>query len=131
MADAIHQEVFIGASPERIYRAYMNADEHSTFTGGGKTEINASDGGAFSCHDGMITGRNVELVPGSLIVQAWRAANWEPGRYSVVRIAMEPAADGTNLTLDQEGFPEGEKNMLEGGWQQRYWEPLRQYLANS
>jgi activator of HSP90 ATPase len=71
----------------------------------------------------------LELVPGQRIVQAWRAANWEEGVYTVVRIELNGDGKTTKLTLDQTGIPEGQGEHLEGGWHKMYWEPLRKYLA--
>lgn len=128
MSESIHQEVVLNASPSRIYEAYMDSDEHSAFTGGAAAQITSEEGGSFMCHGGGIVGRNVELVPGKRIVQAWRSTNWEEGVYSMVSIGLEPEGNGTRLTLDHTGFPDGAKEMLEGGWHERYWKPMGEYL---
>lgn len=62
-------------------------------------------------------------------MQAWRVGNWEPGRYSVIRVQLERSGDGTKLVLDHTGFPEGQGEHLAGGWHERYWKPLAKYLA--
>lgn len=129
MADDIHQEVTIEASPERVYRALTDAKQFAELSGGAAAEIAPEAGGAFSAFGGMIEGRNVELVPNRRIVQEWRVANWEPGVYSLVRFELQPEGTGTRLVFDHSGFPEGEREHLASGWHQQYWEPLRRYLA--
>jgi uncharacterized protein YndB with AHSA1/START domain len=125
----IHQEVVLKASPERIYEALTNAKQFSEFTGGAAAQINPEVGGSFSCFGGQIVGRNVELVPNQRVVQAWRVRSWGEGVYSIVRFELEPAGSETRVVFDHSGFPEDQREHLESGWRQMYWEPLRKYLA--
>ena len=99
MAEPIRQEVVLPATPGRIYSAYMDSAEHEAFTNNGPASISDDVGGAFSCHGGAISGRNVELVAGKRIVQAWRVASWPAGVYSLVRIDLEPAGTQTRVKL--------------------------------
>jgi activator of HSP90 ATPase len=129
MSTPIRQEVLFNGSPKRIYDALLDARQFSAFTGGAPAEIDSGAGGAFSCFGGMITGRNIELVPNQRIVQAWRASNWPEGIYSIVKFELDTQGTDAKLTLDQTGFPAGNAEHLEGGWHKMYWEPLRKYLA--
>jgi activator of HSP90 ATPase len=129
MENSIRQEVTIKARPERIYDTLLNAKRFSEFCGGAPATIVPEAGGAFSCFNGMITGRNVELVPSHRIVQAWRTGNWPEGVYSIVRFELNAQGAETKLTLDHSAFPEGASEHLRGGWHKMYWEPLKKYLA--
>ena len=129
MSEPIHQDVLIKASPQRIYDALTDAKLFSAFTGGAAAEIDGRAGGAFSCFGGRITGRNVELVPGERVVQAWRAGHWPTGVYSIVRFELQRDHDGTRLVFDQSGFPADNRQHLEAGWHKMYWDPLRAFLA--
>jgi uncharacterized protein YndB with AHSA1/START domain len=129
MANPIHQEVVIKASPERVYQALTNPEQFSEFTGAGPAEISSEVGGSFSCFGGVIQGRNVELVPNQRIVQAWRVANWDPGVYSIAKFELREQGSDTRLIFDHTGFPEAEREHLDSGWHARYWEPLQKYLA--
>lgn len=129
MTAFIHQEITFNATPRRLYQALLDAKQFSEFTGGAPAQIDAAVGGAFSCFGGMITGRNVELDPDRRIVQAWRAGNWPEGVYSIVRFEMTGQGAGTKLTFDHSGFPDGQREHLDGGWHKMYWEPLRKYLS--
>ena len=131
MSDRIHQELVYEADPKRIYGILTDAEAFSAMSGGAPAEIDARDGGAFSCFGGMIEGRNVECVPGERLVQAWRAKTWEPGVYSVVRYELRPERTGTRLVLDHAGFPAGQADHLGKGWHANYWEPLKQMLAQA
>ena len=133
MPTAIHQEVEFNTSPQRVYQALLDAKQFSTFSGA-PAEIEPQAGGAFSCFGGIVTGRNVELVPNKRIVQAWRIKIWPEGVYSIVAFELEPKGSGTLLTMAHDGFPEDMRahlngEMPEGGWHRQYWEPLKKYLA--
>ena len=128
MSGSIHQELVFNATPERIYQALMNSEQHSAFTGG-PAEVSQEVGGEFSCHGGQVVGRNIELVPNKRIVQAWRIAGWDEGVYSVVKFELQGQGSKTKLVLDHSGFPEDHREHLDGGWHARYWEPLQKYLS--
>jgi activator of HSP90 ATPase len=125
---ALHQEIFFKASPQRVYEILLNSQQFTAFSGAPAT-IDPKVGGAFSIFGGMIVGINVELAPNQLIVQAWRAADWPAGVYSLVRIQLKPQGAGTLLILDQSGFSAGGFNHLSAGWADHYWQPLGKYLT--
>jgi len=129
MTEPIRQEIVLPSTPGRLYAAYLDSAEHEAFTRNGSASMSDDVGGAFSCHGGAISGRNVELVPGKRIVQAWRVANWPAGVYSLVRIDLEPAGSQTRVRLTHDAIPEGERDHLDSGWHSRYWEPLRAYFT--
>lgn len=124
----IHQEITLAAPPQRIYDVLMSSEEHAAFTGDA-ADISPETGGAFTAHGGKIEGRNIELLPGKRIVQAWRVADWPAGQYSLVRLELEAADGGTKLTLDHGAAPEGSEPHLDAGWHRMYWEPLARFLA--
>lgn len=128
---AIHQEVVYDVAPARIYGVLTNAEHFSQMSGGAPTQIDAQDGGAFSCFGGMILGRNIECASDTRLVQAWRAKTWEAGLYSIVRVELRAEGAGTRLVLDHTGFPDGQAEHLAKGWHANYWEPLRKAVAAS
>ena len=125
---SIHQEVLILATTDRIYEALIDEDQFSKITGNLPTEIDGREGGRFSCFGGMITGRNVELVPGRRIVQAWRVKSWEPGTFSIVSFELIPEGSATKIIFDHTGYPEAEEQHLAIGWSTNYWRPLQEFL---
>ncbi len=130
-ARAIHQEELFAAAPARLYEALLDEKQFAAFSGA-KAEIDRSAGGTFSLFNGVIVGRNIELVASQRIVQAWRdTPAWPAGLYSIVRFELKPRGGGTLLVMDHTGFPldEGEAESLARGWPEHYWAPLRKYLA--
>ncbi len=125
---SLHQQIDLNASPQRIYDILMDAKKFAAVTGL-TAEIDPVVGGAFKTFGGVIEGRNVELISGQRIVQAWRPANWDPGVYSVVHFELKVHEAGTTLILDHTGFPEGDFDHLDAGWYLRYWNPLKKYIS--
>lgn len=124
----LHQEVEFNATMQRIYEVLLNSREFAAFSGA-PAEIGREVGSAFTMFDGKIVGRNVELVPGRRIVQAWRPIDWNPGVYSLVKFELSPQGSHAKVILDHTGFPEGTYDHLNIGWKLKYWDPLRKYLA--
>jgi uncharacterized protein YndB with AHSA1/START domain len=140
-AESIHQEVTFAANPKRVYEALTDARQFQRVVelssamktrmpaGAPPAQISAEVGGAFSTFGGIISGRQIELVPGQRIVQAWRPMYWNPGVYSIVKFELAANGSGTRLTLDHRGFPDGDGQSLLDGWNKNYWEPLEKFLA--
>jgi activator of HSP90 ATPase len=127
---SLHQEIDLQASARRIYEVLLDSKQFAAFSGD-SAEIGREEGSAFSMFGGVIVGRNIELVPGQRIVQAWRPAYWPPGVYSLVHFELKALNSKTTLILDHTGFPEGDFASLSDGWGKKYWEPLKKYLAKS
>lgn len=125
---SLHQEVELAANAARIETALLDAKQFAAFTGLAAT-IDRQEGGAFSLFGGLIVGRNVELVSGTRVVQAWRPTHWDPGVYSMVKFEFKPKGSGTLVVLDHTGFPAGEYDHLAWGWTAHYWDSLRKFLA--
>jgi activator of HSP90 ATPase len=139
-AESIHQEPVFKASPKRVYEALTDTKQfakvvqlsgamQSMSLGNKPTEISKQTGGAFTLFGGHIFGRNLEVLPGLRIAQAWRVADWNPGVYSIVRFELTDQGPSTKILFDHTGFPTGLGEHLAEGWTANYWEPLRKYLA--
>jgi len=140
IADAIHQEVNLSASPNRIYAALLDTKQFDEMTrlipsmqtaklGNEPTKISRELGGPFTLFRGHIVGRHVEFIPNQRIVQAWRVVDWNPGVYSIVKFELNQRGSGTRLVFDHTGFPVGLAKHLADGWKEHYWEPLQKYLT--
>jgi len=127
---SLHQEVELMATAQRIYGVLLDSKQFAAFTGLAAT-IDPSEGGAFLMFGGLIAGRNIELVPGQRIVQAWRPTHWDPGVYSIVKFELKSGQSGTTVILDHTGFPEGDFDGLDSGWPERYWKPLGKFLSDT
>jgi uncharacterized protein YndB with AHSA1/START domain len=129
-AEAIHQEVVLKASRERVYAALTEAEQFRKISNGLDTQISKEPGGAFSLFGKAIAGRHIELIPGQRIVQAWRSNGWQEGHFSIARFELKDEAGQTRIVFDHTGFPKGQAEHLAGGWKQHYWEPLAQYFKS-
>jgi activator of HSP90 ATPase len=142
-APAIHQETVISATCARVYGALTSARDFESITrlsdaaelltaaNAKVTAISSRAGGAFTLFGGYITGRNLELVPGKRLVQAWRAGGWDAGDYSVVRFELRSESGGCRILFDQRGFPPNQGKSLAYGWRVHYWEPLSKFLSGT
>jgi activator of HSP90 ATPase len=125
---ALHQEIDFSASPQRIYEVLLDSKQFAAMTGL-SADIDPNPGGAFKAFGGLIMGRNVELILHQRIVQAWRPGSWDPGVYSIVRFELRPRGSETTVVLDHTGFPEGDFDGLNAGWNPRYWAPLKKFVG--
>jgi activator of HSP90 ATPase len=121
--ETIHQEPVFKANRKQIYEALLDEKQFSKMTGLA-AQISREVGGAFSCFEGQIKGRNVELVPNGRIVQAWRSEGWKPGIYSIAKFVLVEQGSGTKIVFDHTGFPVGQAEHLASGWQEHYWASL-------
>ena len=138
---AIHHRLTFNAPPKRIYDVLLDATQFQKVmmlsqamkggmpAGAKPTAISPVAGGAFTLFGGVITGRNIELVPNTRIVQAWRDADWKLGMYSLATFELASSGARTLMTFEHRGFPDAEAATLNAGWKANYWEPLAKYLA--
>jgi activator of HSP90 ATPase len=140
--EAIHQERIFKARPQRVYEALTiegQFDKIIQLSGVMKanamaqlqspTKLSRDAGGEFALFGGYIVGRQIELVPNELIVQAWRVRGWGRGIYSIARFDLTDQGESTNLVFDHRAFPKGQAEHLASGWQEHYWDPLTKFLA--
>ncbi|XP_009771571.1 uncharacterized protein [Nicotiana sylvestris] len=72
--------------------------------------ISKEVGGEFSIFNGSVTGTNVELQEGKLIVQKWRFGSWPDGVQSTVQITFEEPGSGvTVVKLTHTDVPEEDR----------------------
>jgi activator of HSP90 ATPase len=139
--DAIHQEVTFDAPPGRVYAlltdqhefqkvvALSGAAQSGKIKAGTAAHIGREAGSAFAIFGGFVVGRNIELVPNTRLVQAWRPQDWPAGVYSIVRFELLEHGGGTLLKFDHTGFPASDADNLAQGWKLNYWQPMAAVLA--
>lgn len=140
--EAIHQERVFKAGRRRVYDALtvesqfdkviqlsgvMKADVMSKMQK--PTRLSPHAGGDLALFGGYIVGRQIELFPNELIVQAWRVLSWARGIYSIARFELTDQGGSTKLIFDHTGFPKGQAEHLASGWQEHYWDPLSKFLS--
>src|SRR5438046_1906630 len=89
----IEREVTFQVSPKEVFDSLMDAERHAAFTGA-PAEIERRSGGRFSAYGGHCGGVTVDLKADERIVQAWRAADWPEGHFSLLTYALAPLDGG-------------------------------------
>ena len=126
----IRQSVTLRAKPLEVYEAFVDADKHSAFTGSRATG-EARVGSEFSAWDGYITGKYIELEEGRRIVQEWATTEWPDGYPpSRFELSFKLVGGNTEVSMVQSSVPEELAEDLRNGWNEFYWEPLREYFKN-
>jgi uncharacterized protein YndB with AHSA1/START domain len=117
------------ASAQEIYEAWLDSLAHSEMTRGGAS-MSDEVGAEVSAWDGYITGRNLELVPHERIVQSWRTTQFtDEHEDSIVTVTLEELEDGTLLMIEHSNVPDEQKHYEEGGWQEHYFDPMKEYFT--
>ena len=123
----IQQSITFKANPHEIYEVLMDVNKHSKLTGS-KVKIERNVGSEFSIYDGDIQGVNLELVPDQKITQSWRYRDWPTGHYAKNVFLIKEIPNGTRLIFTQTGIPEEFYEDIKQGWQDYYWEPMKELL---
>ena len=119
----------IPASKETIYNAWLDGKQHAAMTHTGEATAGTKVGDSFSAHDGYITGKNVELLPYSKIVQSWRSTEFsEDEEDSLIEVSFEGADGGTLVTLTHSNLPP-HGTQYESGWKAFYFELMKVYFG--
>jgi activator of HSP90 ATPase len=128
MTKPIVQSVTFKASPEELFEIFTDSKKHSAATGA-RASVSAKAGAKWTAHGGMILGRNLLVVPGRMIVQAWRAAHWKDSDPdSILMMTFSAAPGGGKIDLVHAGVPEHDHQGVSKGWPQYYWKPWKAYL---
>jgi activator of HSP90 ATPase len=125
---SITQQALIAAEPAEVYAVLADADALSALSGMSGVP-GPSAGEEFSAFDGNVTGRQIELVPGQRLVQAWRFPQFAPGTYSMVSFTLTAEAGGTRLVIQQHGEPDDWHDHIDANWPTFYLTPLENHFA--
>ncbi len=118
------------ASPNTVYEAWFDSDQHSEMT---QSLATASTGiaGIFTANDGYIDGINLELLVGERIHQAWRTSQFEDADPdSSIELNFKAASIGTFITLNHWNIPDEQAEGYQSGWQDLYFIPMQEYFAD-
>lgn len=126
----LQQLIMLEASPDAVYEALMDSAKHATFTGA-PADISRQVGGSFTVHNELFSGMNLELEPGTKIVQHWRSEDWPRDHWSVLTLMLSPMPKGTALLMIHRDVPTDKAKNVDEGWMNLYWKPLRKFLKKS
>ena len=128
MTKAIQQSVTFPASPERLFEIYIDSKKHSAATGA-KAIVSRKAGGKFAAFDGLLSGKNLVVIPNHMIVQAWRGTHWkktDPDSILILKFSKTKA--GGLVDLVHVNVPDHDHAGVIKGWSKFYWKPWRAYL---
>ncbi|CAI9765691.1 unnamed protein product [Fraxinus pennsylvanica] len=115
-----------------LYEILMDENRWKGFTQS-NARISKEVGGEFSIFDGSVTGTNVELQEGKLIVQKWRFGSWPDGMVSTVRLTFDEHESGVTIVhLSHTDVPEEDRygnatvvENTERGWRDLIFHKIR------
>jgi len=129
MTDAIQQTVEFEVSPKTLYGLYMNSAKHAKATGL-PAKMSAKAGGTFRACGKALRGKNLAVVPGKMVVQAWRSIAFKKSDPdSILILTFSKTARGARVDLVHVNVPEQDHKGVTDGWPKYYWNPWRAYLA--
>ena len=131
---SIHQETVIDAAPAQVYAVLTDGEKFAAATGQ-PARLTDQEGEEFTLFSGRVEGRQIELVPGKRVVQAWRFAGahpepWDAGVYSVVRFTLTREGQATRFVIDHDGIPPQAEQRIATGYPSFYQDPLADYLSS-
>jgi uncharacterized protein YndB with AHSA1/START domain len=107
---------FAGITPERLYSAWLDSEQHAAFTGS-PAKVDPQVGGSFTAWDGYIQGATLELQPFLRILQSWRTTEFpEDSPDSSLEVFVQEEKGGARLTLIHTQIPDGQAESYRQGW---------------
>jgi len=115
------------ATPESVFNAWLDSDEHSRMTGG-QAKVSTIVGETFEAWDGYIQGKNLKLESPIRILQNWRTSEFmESEEDSLLEILLESEGNGTRITIRHSNLPEHGMHYQQG-WIDAYFDPMKEYF---
>jgi activator of HSP90 ATPase len=66
----------------------------------------------------------------AMTVQSWRTSEFADAHAdSQIEVLLEPAEEGTLLTIRHTNVPDGQLGYEQSGWQESYFEPMREHFG--
>ena len=119
----------IPATPEAVYNAWLNSEEHTQMTGG-SAQVSAVVGETFEAWDGYIQGKNLELDPPKRVLQSWRTSEFEDSEEdSLLEILFTPEGKETRVTIRHSNLPKHGMQYKQG-WVDSYFTPMKDYFGD-
>lgn len=115
--------ITLHAVPEDVYNALVNPEMIELWTGE-PAVMSEEPGSEFSLWDGSISGKNLEFVKNSKIVQEWYFGEQEEP--SIVTIKLHPSGNQTSMEVRQTNIPDESFENIKEGWITDYMGSLDQ-----
>jgi activator of HSP90 ATPase len=128
MINVIQQSVeFEKTTAEELFDILLDPRKHAEII---KAEVKISrrEGDSFSAFNGMVTGKNLTIVPNKMIVQSWRGNVWKDDDLdSIVIMTFTSTKRGAKIDLVHANVPDQFVKVEK--WKELYWEPIKTYLS--
>lgn len=128
---------FDNETPERLYKLYLDPEHHAAAcnTGAGSVSVDNKVGGELIAFKGKLKARILHLVPGQVIVLAWRNFKFDevgPETLdSTVTLTFRANERGAEIELVQANVPDQFLKLINTHWNTLYWDRWRTYLAKN
>lgn len=107
----------INAEPSDVYSALTNPFTIELWSGY-PAVMPAEPGSEFSLWDGDISGRNIEFIPDSKVVQEWYFG--DQTERSIVTISIQPFREDSQVTVEHTNIPDEDFEDIAEGWREYY-----------
>ncbi len=107
----------INAEPSDVYSALTNPFTIELWSGY-PAVMSEDPGSEFSLWEGDITGRNIEFVRNSKVVQEWYFGDQQ--EKSIVTITISPDGENSLVTVEQTNIPDEDFQEISEGWREYY-----------
>ena len=126
MNKAIEQKIlFRGATAAELFDIFVNPKKHSAIHGGATTKISDKEGHDFSLLNGNLNGKNLLIVPGRMIVQAWRGNVWKRDDLdSILTLVFSDTKAGGQIEMVHAFTPSQFTEL----WDKVYWQPMKAFI---
>ena len=125
MRNVIYKTCTLPAAAEKLFEMYLDPEQHGAFTG----MAARIDGSEFRAFDGLLTGKLLHVVSPRLIVQSWRSVSFrDEDPESTLIISFIQEGDDGRIDLIHLDVPDHDFDGVTRGWDQKYFEPWRDYL---
>ena len=127
----IRQSVQFNAVPDSLFDAYLDSRKHAAIVRS-KVSISKAAGRRFTAFDGMLSGKNLLIVPKKLVLQSWRSRRWKKTDPDSILILMfSKTGRGARIDLVHVNVPNHDLRGVTRGWHRYYWKPWVKYLKRS
>ncbi len=107
----------INAEPSDVYSALTNPFTIELWSGY-PAVMSEDPGSEFSLWEGDITGRNIEFVRNSKVVQEWYFGDQQ--EKSIVTITISSDGENSLVTVEQTNIPDEDFQEISEGWREYY-----------
>lgn len=121
---------FVYAPPDEVLELLLNPEFIKDWSGADAL-VEKKVGGNFMMFDGWVEGKILKITDNEL-AYTWKPSGWsEETAASEVNYKLASVEHGTEVMIEHTNFPsEEEKESHKKGWEEHFFGPIGEYLAN-